>query len=400
MTTPTDTGHIGDTTYSLADAEEYRRQRALDNPHHESTAVINSGNLGEISMLLPVMDAIAERHGKRLVMGSFGPIAVNPDWLLETAGIVDDEDAILIAHRAVIAPKGRNILDEEVESLNQCIRQCKPQTQSPDEPCPYPNWYLDGTSCAIGNVAYRIITLPFFWHNSSTSQGRLDQFRRSFEAALMLATDRSLHAATIDAAANRTRDAIAEHLAARSSENIRELREEVPELVRRAAAYEQSVVEVNRRLDEVRIQLEALDAVALDEDQLKDKVEIELRELDNNQHVVTTGIRNGEIVVHTSELTMTTPDGDSAKAGEFQINLNFEDHELKVNNLTRRLGAYDHPHVSEGQFCTGDQRRIIDQLMSRTEIAATVAVIIDLLQTVNPDDTYTSEWRAWFDMTE
>ena len=59
---------------------------------------------------------------------------------------------------------------------------------------------------------------------------------------------------------------------------------------------------------------------------------------------------------------------------------------------------YDHPHVSEGTFCLGDQRRLVESLIVRSELSAAVALVIDLLKQVNPDDTYTSDWEAWFQL--
>ena len=405
MTTiaPPEATHLGDTYYNVEQANEYWAERCETHTHPTASSQINGPGLENIRFLIPSMDAIAERHGKRLVLGSFDFLDRPPASFHRTAGIEADDDAILVAHYGVLAPSDHSrIINHDVEGHNRCIRGCHPiVTADYNDGYPYPNWFLDSTTCALGNLAYRIITFPFWWHNSSTSQGRLDQFRKSFEAALLMSLDRDLHAATIEAAANELRDRAAEMMTRHSSENIEQLRTEVVETVARQAEYEERIMANARRLDEIRVQLEALDERALDEDELKQKVQVELNQLEENQHVVTTRINDhGNLVVNTDQLTMRTPDGEHANAGEFQLTIDFEAPSLAVHNMTRRLGSYDHPHVSEGAFCTGDQRRIVNQLMERGEIAATVAIIIDLLQQVNPADTYTSEWRAWFDLDQ
>lgn len=400
MTTaaPEQDTHLGRTYHTRDEARTYWAQRCQYQPTYSNRRV--NAHMNNVEFLVPSLDAIAEDHGKRLVFGNFSGDPVSPTWLLNAADITDDEDAIVVANATTLAP-GNPTPDilVAVEETNCCIRAAQPQLSTPDIPCPYPTWMLEGTPHPLGNVAYRVITMPFWWHNSSTSQGRLDQMRNSFEAALLMAIDREMHAETIAAAAHELRDSIAEMMEARSSENIAELRDEVPRLIREQADYERHIRQNNQRLDEIRIQLEALDETALSEDQLKDAVQIELDQLVNNPHIVTTTMEHGVgIVVHTRALTMRTPDGETADAGEFKITINFRTQSLTVLNLTRRLAGYDHPHVTEGHFCTGDQRRIVNQLMDRGEIAATIALVIDLLQHVNPDDTYTTEWRAWFDM--
>lgn len=403
MTTTVDTGHIGATYYSAEEASAYYAERCLDHDNRRDSACVNSHNLDEIKFLIPAMDALAADHGQRLILGSYPHLPVALPWLWSTAGITEDTELVLVAHNAVLAPGTRGPTNDDVENVNHCIRGCHPQLDvhnTIDDPTPYPNWYLDGTEHPIGSVSYRVIVMPFWWHASSTSQGRLDQFRASFERALLMALDREQHRDAIDQVRNELRNGIADMLMARSSNNIQALRNEVPHLVESNTEHERTISTNTRRLDEIRVQLNALEDAQLNEDELKAKVQVELDQLEANETVASTALDGPNVEVTTKPLTMSTPDGESALAGEFKVRINFTDHTLSVHNMTRRLGSYDHPHVSDGAFCTGDQRMIINQLMTRGEIAATMSVIVDLLQHVNPDDTYTSEWRAWFDLEE
>ncbi|MGE5849848.1 MAG: hypothetical protein ACM362_06965, partial [Candidatus Methylomirabilota bacterium] len=62
--------------------------------------------------------------------------------------------------------------------------------------------------------------------------------------------------------------------------------------------------------------------------------------------------------------------------------------EVRIWNLSSRIGAYDHPHIHLGRPCLGPIREGIAKLLGEFQFVAAAEVLIDFLHTVNPAD-----WR-------
>lgn len=184
------------------------------------------------------------------------------------------------------------------------------------------------------------------------------------------------------------------------------MRRQVPDLVTQATDYETRAASTYARLSEIRTQLEALQDHNTGTDDLEAKLASELRQLDEHPEIATIepgGNLGDGLVVFTNPLPLTNIQDESmtTNGGEYRLIFRFGPRSsITVRNLTRRIGTFDHPHVSDGNFCTGDQRNLLDQLLTRAELAAAANFTIDLLKQVNPRDTYTSDWRAWFDVPE
>jgi hypothetical protein len=73
--------------------------------------------------------------------------------------------------------------------------------------------------------------------------------------------------------------------------------------------------------------------------------------------------------------------------GRFQIDLFFNG-DVRIVNLTNRVGPFDHPHVRASRPCLGGVREGIAKLLGEFQVVAAAEVLIDFLQTVNP-----AEWR-------
>lgn len=73
--------------------------------------------------------------------------------------------------------------------------------------------------------------------------------------------------------------------------------------------------------------------------------------------------------------------------GRFQLDLFFNG-DVRIVNLTNRVGPFDHPHVRAGRPCLGGVREGVAKLLGELQVAAAAEVLIDFLKTVNP-----AEWR-------
>jgi uncharacterized protein (DUF433 family) len=79
--------------------------------------------------------------------------------------------------------------------------------------------------------------------------------------------------------------------------------------------------------------------------------------------------------------------GQRFRLGAFRVEVHFEG-EVRITNLTEPRGLYDHPHVRHGRPCLGNAREGVAKLIGEYEFAAAAQVLLDFLQTVNPQD-----WR-------
>ena len=96
--------------------------------------------------------------------------------------------------------------------------------------------------------------------------------------------------------------------------------------------------------------------------------------------------QNGRIRLTTVPL-LADLEGRRHYLGRFQIDL-FLNGDVRITNLTNRVGAFDHPHVYAGRPCLGGIREGIAKLLGEFQIVAAAEVMIDFLRTVNP-----AEWR-------
>jgi hypothetical protein len=62
--------------------------------------------------------------------------------------------------------------------------------------------------------------------------------------------------------------------------------------------------------------------------------------------------------------------------------------DVRMRNLTDRVGPYDHPHIHQGRPYLGTIREGIAKLLGEFQFVAAAEVLMDFLHTVNPAD-----WR-------
>jgi hypothetical protein len=119
--------------------------------------------------------------------------------------------------------------------------------------------------------------------------------------------------------------------------------------------------------------------------------------------VDAVGIRNQEVLVKTVELDITNPDtSESWPLGAFEIELPLTPDRSNRISVINRTGArtdggstYHHPHVLNDAPCFGAIEEQIVQSLSSGEINGTFELLLEYLQTFNPEDSYGQHIRYW-----
>lgn len=86
-------------------------------------------------------------------------------------------------------------------------------------------------------------------------------------------------------------------------------------------------------------------------------------------------------------------EGRSYCLGRFQIELSL-DGDMRITNLTHRVGPDDHPHVHKGRPRLSNVREGVAKLLGEGQLPEALEVLIDFLKTVRPADWRTPVW-AW-----
>jgi hypothetical protein len=99
-------------------------------------------------------------------------------------------------------------------------------------------------------------------------------------------------------------------------------------------------------------------------------------------------VRRGEscitILMHP---LLVEHEGRRYRLGAFQVELH-DNGDVRINNLSDRVGPFDHPHVCEGHPRLAGIREGVAKLLGESQVVAAAEVLIDFLKTVDPAD-----WR-------
>jgi hypothetical protein len=98
--------------------------------------------------------------------------------------------------------------------------------------------------------------------------------------------------------------------------------------------------------------------------------------------------QDGWIRLTTAPITVAHA-GRRYRLGRFRLDLNPASGEIRIANLTHRVGPYDHPHVLSGRPCLGAIREGVAKLLGEWQVAPAAEVLMDFLKTVDP-----AEWRV------
>jgi hypothetical protein len=153
------------------------------------------------------------------------------------------------------------------------------------------------------------------------------------------------------------------------------LEDGVEEMARRIAADTRCLKEGHRRLHLLQ--------------GCRDQPESGGRELERLQalpHICEARVQDGRISLTTAPILVEFG-GRWYRLGSFRLDLHFNG-DVRIVNLTDRIGLYDHPHIRQGRPCLGNIREGVAKLLGEFQFVAATEVLIDFLKTVSPAD-----WR-------
>jgi hypothetical protein len=200
------------------------------------------------------------------------------------------------------------------------------------------------------------------------------QHLRDETETLIRACRASLRQVSREAYVRACRERVAEELRLLQSEAAF-LEDGVEEMARRVTAD-------TRRLREGDLRLRTLQGRA-------DGGEGGGRELERLQAlpgVCQASVQDGRISLTTAPVLVEHA-GRPYRLGRFQVDLHFNG-DVRMRNLTDRVGPYDHPHIHQGRPYLGTIREGIAKLLGEFQFVAAAEVLMDFLHTVNPAD-----WR-------
>jgi hypothetical protein len=380
------------TTEARAVRDQMRRDQdalGLNNP------IFDDVDWAQIDYLYPVLRHIEDTHDcKFIIAQSHTSSELNPDALRELASLAPSSRHVILTRHAYLSP---NQASRSARTVDDAPALMGLHTEA--NPGYFREYALNGQT--LGLIAPNIICANWWWYTGESTPEQLATMADAMRDAVTSALDAEFAAEWAEGADDRIASHIAHLIGARGSEELSSMRNEVPRLLRDIVNYERQIRTWQTRLDELRPLITAAEGALIQEDDLAATVSTELNQL--RAHPDVSGVVRGTgntLNITTKQLPLTNINTDETTiAGTFDLRITFGNNaNIRVSNLTHAVGMYDHPHVSEGTFCLGDQRRLVESLIIRSELSAAVALVIDLLKQVNPDDTYTSDWEAWFQL--
>lgn len=208
---------------------------------------------------------------------------------------------------------------------------------------------------------------------------RLRLLREETET-LVRAGRQALHRETREEYARECRERVTDEIRFLQAD-IAFLEEGVEEIARRITADSRRLKAGRRRLEQLQARRAFSEPSDGDLERLKDLSEVlEVRILDGRFRVTTSPI-------------LVDFEGRTFRLGNFQIDLSL-DGDVRMTNVSNRIGPYDHPHICQGRPRLGSIREPIAKLLGESQFAAATEVLIDFLKTVNPAD-WRQHIRCW-----
>jgi uncharacterized protein (DUF433 family) len=203
---------------------------------------------------------------------------------------------------------------------------------------------------------------------------KLRALREETEAEVCRGRQR-LHELAREAYISACRDGVADEMRFLQAD-ISFLEAAVEEMGRRVATDTRRLTDGQRRLRFLQNGLESPELPAPDL--------AAIRALPEVHEVQRVG---GCITVLTHPL-LVEHEGRRYRLGAFQLSL-YDSGEVRINNLSGRVGIFDHPNVCQGRPRLAGIREGVAKLLGEAQVAAAAEVLIDFLRTVDPAD-----WRV------
>jgi len=138
----------------------------------------------------------------------------------------------------------------------------------------------------------------------------------------------------------------------------------------------------------------------------KEEFEKEFDSLVRHPKVEAVGLRDDSLLIKTTEITMTHPESGERKIlGEMEIDLPLKSSnasELQIMNRTNAKqengggdSVWQHPHIEDVYPCFGSIEPQMIDLLCNGEFPAVFELLIQYLESFNPEDSLASNWNYW-----
>ena len=175
------------------------------------------------------------------------------------------------------------------------------------------------------------------------------------------------------------------------------IRKEVTTLEKRAAEQQLQFTNTLRNLTQSKKELAVLESHGRDADMFLKQ----FRNISSFKKVRGLRMDGPAVIVTTECLFCTDPRTKKIhKIGEFDISFNTETMDLRFNNLTHKVRAYDNgmnaPHVfPDGHMCMGSASEYFPELMSKFDFQSVFDLAIQFVESVNTGDNAGRHVDKW-----
>lgn len=181
----------------------------------------------------------------------------------------------------------------------------------------------------------------------------------------------------------KTRIEFIKYLKSNHNKKINSLEREISSLNSNISAYNRNLVTSYSQLREKSLEINILKQVEPNYEEEVEKL-ITLYSIDF--------LPNGNMVIHTEDIII-----NDILIGKFDIKINNSDGSIMVQNITKKAGNIDHPHIRNGVMCFGDLQTEINKQISEGKLLEVSSLIVELLYFYNPASAFAniSEWQKW-----
>lgn len=244
-------------------------------------------------------------------------------------------------------------------------------------------------------------TVWHFFHFDETMLPDGDQinYDRFFKEPILKCIDEELNERLASIRINQSKNEFLEICSSRISLQIDNHRNDITSREEQVRGFSSQLTSVLQSLAESR---DNLDRIVARRNQRSEHWEKEWEALNRHPRIQSIMLSDGVVDIETDPITMTHPD-DSSKSvllGRFRIKMNMNDNRIHMKNLDNPKRNRDHPHIQREVPCFGGHETTISKLQAEGEIAALYEVLIQYLESYNPDDDWGRYAEWWFETAE
>lgn len=189
--------------------------------------------------------------------------------------------------------------------------------------------------------------------------------------------------------------AIGDYFREGSTADLRNLRGEIGDLVRRVGEYEETLLRDRHDLAGKRAHMDLL----LDQMGATDaanQAQMAWVAMQERPQIESVSFVAPNLTIKTVGLDIEHPaTGETGYLGKFTITLNIQTGGVKLKNEDNAKSGYDHPHIYMGRPCFGEMGNTIMEFTRRGQLLDAVDMVFVFLGSVNLQDDWSRSLAFW-----